>query len=871
VIRTLRECDGWVTEMLARFNQIITGMLCRDRQKRAFQLAGLTFSCYLAATTSCISMNRLFLLICCLGLTASVIAQDGRGRHHRPDSAQHRPDTSLQKADTSRHKADTSRRGGDTAQRRRFDMSVFSDSNTLTRSDYLASLEKMFQTLNKVPVVTASFSPISNIASELDESDSALAIIKDRLSQSDRSLNIRNLQMFRALLVELRITTTAYNEHMGKYDSTLDNLKKEILDLRKDTTVRTLFRDSVLRASFTVQLQQLRTKWRRTDSLVRLDTKNINDVKAHAASNLLTINELYYQTTALLQTVGSKAFSKERRYLWEPRSSTSRNRGQEGFKKSIESEQKMARYYFENSREKRALLWVLGILFFYWVFYNFRSLRRAGKLDALEAFDFRYITRYPVAVSLVFMLNLAPLFDIHAPAIYIESVQFVSMIVLTALFWKRLPRTFLIAWCIFVVLFLLLSSTRILGIPVSLQRWWMLVINISSVVFGLFMLLRLKKWIKRQRIVLVMVVIYLFFNLLAIVCNLFGRVTLAQIFGATAIYAFAQTVSLGVFIQSFTEAFLLQIQSSRVRKQYPAQFDFAPIAKGIRRFAIILSVLLWLLVFTTNLNIYAALSDTLIAFLTQPREIGSFSFTLSGILLFLGIIWIANLLQKHIPFFFGDVGDDTSFDNKGQRSRLLVTRLFLLVLGFLLAVAASGLSIDRVTVILGALGVGIGLGLQSIVNNFVSGIILIFDRPLRLGDIVEIGDKKGRVKEIGVRSSTLLTQDGAEVIIPNGDILSHNIVNWTLSNSHIRMELSFLLARPYNRETVQGVLRDIVLANNHILPGREPQLLFSTASAQADRVKIYFWCKDVSLIEMTSSELEAAIHHGLEEKGIKEG
>jgi small-conductance mechanosensitive channel len=78
----------------------------------------------------------------------------------------------------------------------------------------------------------------------------------------------------------------------------------------------------------------------------------------------------------------------------------------------------------------------------------------------------------------------------------------------------------------------------------------------------------------------------------------------------------------------------------------------------------------------------------------------------------------------------------------------------------LLAVAASGLPIDKITVVLGALGVGIGLGLQSIVNNLVSGIILFFDRPLRIGDVVEIGDKKGRVKAIGIRSSTCLQQMG---------------------------------------------------------------------------------------------------------------
>jgi potassium efflux system protein len=275
---------------------------------------------------------------------------------------------SLHAQDSSHHRLHDTAGGAprDTARynNRRFDTSIFADTSTLTRSDYLNDLEKMFLTLNKVPVVTASFAPIKGIKEELEEGDSALAIIKDRLSQSDRTLNIRNLHMFRSLLDELSISTRAYSGQLAKYDDSLDNLKKEILELRKDTILRSLFRDSALRNSFIPQLQQMRTKWKRTDSLVRLSTNEINDARARTSSNLLAINELSYQTDALLQTVGSRAFSKERRYLWEPRSAGSNSRMQEGFQKSIDSEQKMARYYFENSREKRALLWILGILFF---------------------------------------------------------------------------------------------------------------------------------------------------------------------------------------------------------------------------------------------------------------------------------------------------------------------------------------------------------------------------------------------------------------------------------------------------------------------------------------------------------------------------
>ncbi|MES1159548.1 MAG: mechanosensitive ion channel domain-containing protein, partial [Bacteroidota bacterium] len=306
-----------------------------------------------------------------------------------------------------------------------------------------------------------------------------------------------------------------------------------------------------------------------------------------------------------------------------------------------------------------------------------------------------------------------------------------------------------------------------------------------------------------------------------------------------------------------------------IRKNYPEQFDSVAVARSIRRAITALSVILWLIVFTTNLNLFDALTDVLTGIFNEPRQVGSFSFTLGGIALFLGIIWVANFLQRYITYFFGDTGDDAAIDDKGQRSRLLVTRLILLVAGFLLAVAASGLPIDKITVILGALGVGIGLGLQSIVNNFVSGIILIFDRPLRIGDTVEIGDKKGRVKEIGIRSSTLLTDEGAEVIIPNGDVLSHNIVNWTLSNNHVRVNLSFTINKPAHPEDIQvDTIKKIISSNPNVLERREPEVILNSLSSKTIEVKVFFWSKDFGKTSLTAGAIRTAIYEHMDKQGI---
>jgi potassium efflux system protein len=762
---------------------------------------------------------------------------------------------------------------------RRFDSTLFMENAAATQSDYLESVEKVFLLLDQVPVELGSFGQLANTQVHLQQENAALGLLKDRLSQSEKTFNIRNLQMFNVLLDELHKNENDYAKYLDACDNKIDTVKKQIGGLRKDTLMLHIFRDTALKASFDAQLSELRDKWRQADSLIKTNSTVVNDLQALSSQNIITIEELSNKVDAELKAVGNKAFGKERRYLWEPgAAATGAAIANNGFKQSVDSEQKLVRYYFSNTRNKRFWLLLTGLAFFYWVFLNYRSLRRLNAMTVLDEFRFAFLRPQPYSATLIFILSLAPLFDIHAPAIYIESTQFLLMIVLSFIFYRLLSHDLFRGWCLFLLLFLLLPATRLLGLPIHLERWANLVQDSLSAALGIIGLLIRKRWIPgpdnrfvgaRANFILGAVGLYIFLNLMAVGCNLAGRVTLSQIFGDTAVYALAQIISLTVFVHVVVECFLLQIQSSRVRKKYPQHFEFAGISHSIYRGASVLAALLWLIVFTTNLNLFDTLNDMLTGLFNSPRQVGSFSFTLGGIALFAGIIWVANFLQRYITYFFGDTGDDAAMDDKGQRSRLLIMRLIMLTLGFLLAVAASGLSIDRLTVILGALSVGIGLGLQSIVNNFISGVILIFDRPLRIGDTVEIGDKKGKVREIGIRSSRLLTEEGAEVIIPNGDVLSHNIVNWTLSNNFARVSLQFTVGKPGHPDDLRAdAIRDLVKANANVLERRDPEVLISPISSKQLSLKIYFWCKEFNQVPFTTGEVQSAIYEYFEAKGI---
>ena len=160
------------------------------------------------------------------------------------------------------------------------------------------------------------------------------------------------------------------------------------------------------------------------------------------------------------------------------------------------------------------------------------------------------------------------------------------------------------------------------------------------------------------------------------------------------------------------------------------------------------------------------------------------------------------------------------------------------------------------------MGIGIGMGLQSIVNNFVSGIILIFDGSLQIGDQIETGGQAGRVKEIGLRASTLTTADGADVIIPNGNILSQNIVNWTFSNNEKRIMLTFSLSgRELDANVINELINSTIKNIPDVMAERMPVILYNKVTPETCSLTIRFWSSvhNVDLIKSQATlQLSAA-------------
>ena len=140
----------------------------------------------------------------------------------------------------------------------------------------------------------------------------------------------------------------------------------------------------------------------------------------------------------------------------------------------------------------------------------------------------------------------------------------------------------------------------------------------------------------------------------------------------------------------------------------------------------------------------------------------------------------------------------------------------------MIAVLASGTELTRLTVLIGTLGVVIGFGLQDVVNNFVSGLILLYERPVQVGDVIEVGDVMGTVQRIGIRSSTVATEQGSEVVVPNAHLISNEVTNWTLSDKRRRTDIDVAVAEATSAERVRELLVQVAGAHPEVLKAPSP-------------------------------------------------
>jgi potassium efflux system protein len=312
----------------------------------------------------------------------------------------------------------------------------------------------------------------------------------------------------------------------------------------------------------------------------------------------------------------------------------------------------------------------------------------------------------------------------------------------------------------------------------------------------------------------------------------------AAVFGYTVI---ARVIGQGILISAYAGALLYafyrvlgallsgMLHTAAARRLRVVRVGEASIQSWMNRLLRLGGFLWWLEISTRSFGVEQQARGLLAAVVTSQVEIGSVTVSLGELLLFAGVVAAAFFLSRFARFVLEEDVFPRVVLRRGVSNAISTTVHYSILLGgFLLAVAAAGMDVSNVTLLAGAFGVGIGFGLQNVVNNFVSGLILLFERPIQVGDTIEVvGGLLGEVRRIGPRSSTVRTFDGAEVIVPNGMLISDQVVNWTLSDRRRRVAVNVGVRYGTDPERVLELLREVARENETVLDDPTPLTIFS--------------------------------------------
>ncbi len=297
--------------------------------------------------------------------------------------------------------------------------------------------------------------------------------------------------------------------------------------------------------------------------------------------------------------------------------------------------------------------------------------------------------------------------------------------------------------------------------------------------------------------------------------------------------------------------------------QLVADTPIQPAAASIKWLMIRIGWPVWFIAFAVAILLaWGAKGPMLVGFLTilnTTFAVGGLKLSITGFIfagMVLLFVHVTVRLWRHtlsVKFLTG------SGLNRGvQNSIKHIVAYLVWLFGILLALNVAGISATSLTVIFGAVGIGLGLGLQNIFNNFVSGIILLFERPIKVDDIVEIDNTWGEVHKIKFRSTLVRTYDNAALIIPNSQIISKRVTNWSFKDTRVRRKISIGVAYGSDVQLVKKTLLEIAAANREVLKHPKPQVLFTDFGDSALIFKLRFWC-DVETFVTVETEMRFEI------------
>lgn len=234
--------------------------------------------------------------------------------------------------------------------------------------------------------------------------------------------------------------------------------------------------------------------------------------------------------------------------------------------------------------------------------------------------------------------------------------------------------------------------------------------------------------------------------------------------------------------------------------------------------------------------------------------------TVTSILVFIMVLVAFSILAKIITrVILKKVLEKTKLEEAMQYTFTRITHYLMLVIGAIVAFQFIGVDLSGIVVILGFLSVGIGFGLQNLTSNFISGIMLLFERHVKIGDRVTVAGTEGDVEEINIRSTTVRTLNNVSIIVPNSEFLSGQVVNWSHGDMRVRLDIDVGVSYNSDLDTVLRSLREVADENKHVLKTPKSDVLFRSFGDSSWEMRLRIWIEDPKKYNEVRSDINCAI------------
>ncbi len=729
-------------------------------------------------------------------------------------------------------------------------------SNSLPKE--LIDLQTAVESLADINDLQEQLPEVTSLVEELEWDAVAL--------KSNPNLTFYSITTFEGRLNKLNIKLSRINKPLQKNIIELESWHDRWLELDQELQGISSALDSEFEASDTLP------EFYRLPEILNIGRDLIN---TNLRSNLLAGHEIGKLQTRIysLSVIGSELIGEMTASGTEQTSPSMMSRdfyklidrGQikEGLENLVIFFKYQVQYFFQNLQFVAVCLLIFLILAF---LVNF-SRNLTGEPSAWSIFAARPFTTslFIFCLTFISVVTLSNYIDLPpdwSTLIYLPLLFAVA--VLAENICKTSWQTRLLRHLIFFIGLTLVLT--LVNLPHLLFYLFVFYISIGLLVYYLIWIIRRPQRSRADRAVWSGLILGLF-PAFIIIAGISGYDQLAVVIFGRILALIAATLTIRLMmllISGLLELILINTPWQFIRN------NAATIVQQVTPLLALLHLILWIAFALVIAWVYPTLLDAFAALFSLKFSIGTITVTPGSVITIVLVIYITLLVSRALrAFLLQEVLPYHGVEKGVQHSIARLVHYAILTVGFIVLLRVLGFGLNQITILGGALGVGIGFGLQAIVNNFVSGLILLFERPIKVGDMIDVGTQVGEVKELGLRATTVQTFDNAEVVIPNSQLISGSVTNWTLAEKKVRVRVPVGVAYGSDISKVFEILIGCAEANPMVLSTPKPAALFLSFGSSSLDFELRVWIANFDDKFLVLSELNQDIESEFQLAGIE--